>query len=141
MSAVVDCPTCKGVGKKWQYRTYGDQQYHGHYFERCDDCAGTGKVPMTTEPEFVAEDGTVRKAHYGTGRQPWDEIVTAGWGAVFAAANVLKYVRRHTRKNGSDDLQKARWYYARLNNMAGVDAALALAKLHHLLTSEELALL
>lgn len=72
---------------------------------------------MTTEPEHVGADGTVRKSHYGAGRQPWDDIVDEGWGPEFAAGNALKYVRRHRAKNGEDDLEKGRWYYARLIEM------------------------
>ena len=67
-----------------------------------------------TEPEFLHDDGTVRKEHYGRGRQPWDDIVEQGWGPAFAAGNALKYVRRHGAKNGADDLEKGRWYWRRL---------------------------
>lgn len=70
-----------------------------------------------SEPEHVGADGTVRKNHYGAGRQPWDEIVDLGWGPEFAAGNALKYVKRHAAKNGDDDLAKGRWYYARLVEM------------------------
>lgn len=42
--ASVVCPTCNGAGKAWQWRNYGDRQYHGEYFERCDFCGGTGTV-------------------------------------------------------------------------------------------------
>lgn len=73
---------------------------------------------MAYEPEFIAHDGTVRKEHYGRGEQPWDVIVRLGWAPHFAASNVLKYVRRHTGKNGADDLAKARWYYVELCKMA-----------------------
>jgi uncharacterized protein DUF3310 len=70
------------------------------------------------EPEFTADDGTVRKAHYGTGKQPWDIIVESYWGAQFAAGNVLKYIRRAPNKNGDDDVRKARWYFQRLIEMS-----------------------
>lgn len=70
------------------------------------------------EPEIRGEDGTVRKAHYGAGRQPWDDIVDFGWGPAFAAGNALKYVRRHVAKNGADDLDKGRWYYGELYKRA-----------------------
>lgn len=73
---------------------------------------------MKTEPEHVAADGTVRKDHYGAGRQPWDDIVDEAWAPEFAAGNALKYVRRHKAKNGEDDLAKGRWYYERLVAMA-----------------------
>lgn len=67
-----------------------------------------------TEPEIVGIDGTVRKAHYGEGKQPWDVMKELGWAEDFAAANVLKYIMRHAAKNGQDDLDKARWYWDRL---------------------------
>lgn len=70
------------------------------------------------EPEHLAADGTVRKDHYGAGRQPWDDMVDAGWGPHFAAGNALKYVRRHASKNGADDLEKGRWYFNRLLEMS-----------------------
>lgn len=98
------------------------------------------------EPEFTAPDGTVRKAHYGAGRQPWDDIVDAGWGAEFAAGNALKYVRRYKAKNGEDGLEKGRWYYARLVELYNARQDLesrvqAYRVLRLLLTSEELKLL
>ena len=64
-----------------------------------------------TEPEIQGEDGTTRKAHYGAGRQPWDDMLDLGWGPHFAAGSALKYVRRYMNKNGEDDLKKGRWYY------------------------------
>lgn len=103
----------------------------------------------TPEPEITAPDGTVRKAHYGTGRQPWDDIMEAGWGAPFAAGNVLKYVRRAAAKNGEDDIAKARWYFKRLSEMAelgasvpsggrAVTARIAHINLTRMLTQDEL---
>lgn len=97
---------------------------------------------MTTEPEFTAADGTVRKTHYGDGEQPWDAIVRLGWGAEFAAGNVLKYVRRHAQKNGADDLEKARWYLTELRKMTNrIGPALVLSSLARELTVAELELL
>ena len=98
------------------------------------------------EPEFVAPDGTTRKTHYGQGKQPWDEILEEGWGAAFAAGNVLKYVRRHAMKNGEDDLRKAAWYYKELRNMAGSltrdpYSAYIYSRLCNRLTKDELKLL
>lgn len=93
-----------------------------------------------SEPEFTAADGTVRKAHYGEGKQPWDHIVEAGWGPAFAAGNVLKYVRRAAAKNGEDDLAKARWYCAELMKLSGVSEAnsYVVERLLQLLTTEEI---
>jgi hypothetical protein len=60
-------------------------------------------------------DGSVRKAHYGEGEQPWDLIVHAGWGAEFAAGCVLRYLRR--TKDPAHSLESARWYWERLAAM------------------------
>lgn len=62
-------------------------------------------------------DGTMRKAHYGEGRQPRDDIVDAGWGPAFAAGCVLRYLRR--AKDPEHSLESARWYWARLREMSG----------------------
>lgn len=75
------------------------------------------------EPEHIAADGTVRKDHYGAGRQPWDDIVAAGWGPIFSAGNALKYVRRYAAKNGEDDLEKGRWYMSRLDEFVAAEVA------------------
>lgn len=56
---------------------------------------------------------TKRESHYGAGRQPWDDIVDAGWGPAFAAGNVLKYLRRN-KDDPAGDLEKARWYWGQL---------------------------
>lgn len=104
---------------------------------------------IAKEPEIKGIDGTVRKAHYGEGRQPWDDIKDAGWAPDFAAGNALKYVRRHEAKNGQDDLDKGRWYFAELikmsdgplESMEANRAWLVLRQLRARLTTSELALL
>jgi len=67
-------------------------------------------------PTHTAEDGTERKSRYGTGRQPWDGIKELGWAPHFAAGNVLKYLRR--TKDREHSIESARWYYARLLELA-----------------------
>ena len=44
--------------------------------------------------------------------QPWDYIVANNLG--FLEGNVVKYVTRHTKKNGLEDLNKARHYLDKL---------------------------
>lgn len=39
--------------------------------------------------------------------------------AGFCAGNAMKYLWRYRQKNGLEDLQKARWYLARLIQHAG----------------------
>ena len=98
------------------------------------------------EPERLDDQGIARKVHYGEGRQPWDDIMEAGWGPAFAAANVLKYLRRN--KSVEDSRKKAMWYWHRLTELAQsekprdrVDGTLALSMLVHKLSNEEFALL
>lgn len=98
------------------------------------------------EPEHVDAKGIVRKSHYGTGRQPIDDIREIGWGPTFAAGNVLKYIRRAAAKNGVDDIKKAKWYFEelkRLQRMAEHPAAAqrAAEQLVGLLTPDEKELL
>ena len=82
-----------------------------------------------------------RKAHYGQGIQPYDIIVAEGWGPAFAAANVVKYIRR--TKSPEHSLESARWYYARLYEGASGpiesrgDWESALSRLELLLTKDE----
>lgn len=69
------------------------------------------------EPEFKHSDGTVRKKHYGAGKQPWDDYVEMGIAYEFALACTLRYVRRDADIKGSDreeDLGKGRWYAERV---------------------------
>lgn len=49
-------------------------------------------------------------AHYqsATGLEAIDVIDAFGLG--FCLGNVVKYVLRHGKKNGLEDLKKARWY-------------------------------
>ena len=95
-----------------------------------------------TEP---GGDGSVRKAHYGAGEQPWDTTLACGWGPAAAGFCVLRYLRRDKAKAHS--LESARWYYARL--YAGADGKIAspslagdwiaaLSRLELLLTRDEL---
>lgn len=69
-------------------------------------------MPIEQNRNKAGQDGSERKAHYGDGKQPWDIIVEQGWGPAFAAANVLKYIRR--TKNPEHSFESACWYYDQL---------------------------
>ncbi len=58
--------------------------------------------------------------HYTMGKI---EVIDAfeDWKLGFHEANIVKYVARHTRKNGVEDLRKARWYLDQL--IANADKA------------------
>lgn len=82
--------------------------------------------------------GVVRQDHYGSGRQPWDDILDSGWAPEFAAGNVLKYLRRDKAREHS--LESARWYYRELLRMCGGHSDRAprvVQQLLDLLTAEE----
>lgn len=94
------------------------------------------KRAPSPDRETPGADGTVRKAHYGDGVQPWDLIVAAGWASEFAAGCVLRYLRR--TKDPEHSLESARWYWARLNELAGRNQArYVLGTLLSVLTDDE----
>jgi len=112
------------------------------YNEMLPEGALLAEFESRNSAEHVAADGTVRKSHYGPGRQPWDDIMAAGWGAPFAASCVLRYLRRD--KEPEHSIKSARWYYTRLNEMVAASRRVpmswegeVLAKLNHLLSDEE----
>ncbi len=94
----------------------------------------SGNPLMTAKFESVSLDGSIRTfcggrmlkrdiapdptnpAHYQTdgGPQPIDLIEALGDGPAFCRANAIKYLARYDRKNGIEDLKKARWYTDRL---------------------------
>ncbi len=98
---------------------------------------------MSTHPD---ERGVPRQDHYGAGTQPWDTIVEEAWAPEYAAGNILKYLRR--TKAPEHSLESARWFYARLGELARGEignltqcwvAEDKLKRLSELLTHEELA--
>lgn len=72
-------------------------------------------MPLQADRADMGQDGTVRKAHYGTGKQPWDTMVEMGIAPEFAAGNVIKNLRRS--KDPEHSLESARWYYKQLRGM------------------------
>lgn len=72
-------------------------------------------MPLQENRADKGQDGTVRKAHYGEGKQPWDTMVEMGIGAEFAAGSIIKYLRRS--KDPEHSKESARWYYVRLRAM------------------------
>jgi hypothetical protein len=76
---------------------------------------------MTTEPAIGPADWT--PDHYrGQGMQPFDVI--NAFGLDFYEGNVLKYLLRWRRKNGVEDLCKARTYLQVLIDQQQADVAL-----------------
>lgn len=62
-------------------------------------------------------------AHYNTGKYECIEVMrdTFGDKAVkdFCICNAFKYIWRSEKKNGSEDIKKARWYLDKLIEMEG----------------------
>lgn len=65
-------------------------------------------------PLIVEPDNVNHPAHYETGKFECIDVMleTQGKQAVtdFCVCNAFKYLYRHGRKNGVEDLKKARWY-------------------------------
>ena len=59
-----------------------------------------------------ANNRQVSGNHYQTEMQPWDFIVANKLG--YLEGNIVKYVSRYKRKNGVEDLQKAKHYLDKL---------------------------
>jgi hypothetical protein len=55
-----------------------------------------------------ARNKQVAGTHYKSNIEPWD--VFLDWGLDPWACNVIKYVRRHRKKAGKEDLEKAKHY-------------------------------
>jgi len=76
-------------------------------------------MPLQKNRGDTGEDGTVRKAHYGEGRQPWDVMVDLEIAPEFAAGSILKYLRRD--KDPEHSLESAQWYYNQLYQHAATE--------------------
>lgn len=73
--------------------------------------AKPGEVVRTPEPATLADyikSKQVGGNHYKGSIEPWEAMLA--WGLDPWACNVLKYVQRHRKKNGKEDLEKALHY-------------------------------
>lgn len=69
--------------------------------------------------EFKGDDAVVHPPHYTAGDVECIEAIEAAVEGAdgfegCCVANVIKYMWRYRRKNGAEDLRKARWYLDRL---------------------------
>lgn len=61
------------------------------------------------------ESNVHHPAHYGGADNPYEAInVIEAYDMGFLDGNVLKYLLRYRKKNGLEDLKKAKWYLERL---------------------------
>lgn len=61
----------------------------------------------------IANETQVGGDHYRTAFQHWD-FMAESFGAAWFKGSITKYVSRHRKKNGLQDLQKARHYLVKL---------------------------
>jgi hypothetical protein len=70
-------------------------------------------------------DNVNHPSHYETGKFECIEVMieTQGKEAVrcFCLCNALKYLYRHTRKNGIEDIKKATWYLSKYIELSEVN--------------------
>lgn len=86
---------------------------------KCEDCkwAGNCIVRGTVCQNYVRVDGSISSVnhpkHYD-GKYECIEVMRDVFGedAVksFCILNAFKYIWRHNKKNGTEDLKKAKWY-------------------------------
>jgi hypothetical protein len=84
-----------------------------------DSWSGTTSSTEAPRAEAPKSDPVSRPSHYVAGAVECIdalESATAGLDGVeaFCAGNAIKYIWRHNRKNGNEDLMKAKWYIDRL---------------------------
>ena len=86
---------------------------------KCEDCKWSGNciVRGTVCQNYVRVDGSIslvnHPKHYD-GKYECIEVMRDVFGedAVksFCILNAFKYIWRHNKKNGTEDLKKAKWY-------------------------------
>ena len=86
---------------------------------KCEDCKWSGNciVRGTVCQNYVRVDGSIslvnHPKHYD-GKYECIEVMRDVFGedAVksFCILNAFKYIWRHNKKNGTEDLRKAKWY-------------------------------
>lgn len=78
---------------------------------------------IVTTPAIVPVDPVNHPAHYESGAFECIDVMleTQGREAVmdFCICNAFKYLYRHRRKNGVEDVKKARWYLDKYLELAG----------------------
>lgn len=77
----------------------------------CDDC---WNLECPTTPTVPTPDMVNHPSHYETGKFECIEVMEEVFGIEelksFCICNAFKYLYRHKRKNGIEDIDKAIWY-------------------------------
>ena len=66
---------------------------------------------------MTANETQISGLHYKTGYQAWDFTLDA-LGGCFFLGNANKYITRHAKKNGAEDLKKAKHYLLKYQELA-----------------------
>ncbi len=67
------------------------------------------------DKNLVPDKNVSHPQHYGGADNPYEAIkVIESYGMDFVEGNILKYLLRYKKKNGLQDLKKAKWYLERL---------------------------
>lgn len=75
--------------------------------EDWDKVMWANKTPPATLRDYI-KSKQIGGDHYKTNIEPWD--VFLDWELDPWLCNVIKYVQRHNKKNGKQDLEKAKHY-------------------------------
>lgn len=100
-----ECGNCNAI--------YNDTEAVQNIF-RCRACGNN----LSEEKEVVNKNfkskpkKQVNGSHYEQAIEPIEYIEANELG--FHEANVIKYVSRHSKKNGKEDIEKAIWYLNRI---------------------------
>lgn len=69
---------------------------------------------LTKESDALKEDVVNHPSHYESGKFECIEVMEEALGVDnvkgFCLCNAFKYIYRHRRKNGDEDIKKAQWY-------------------------------
>ena len=82
-------------------------------FSLCEDARNVQRVVIDASGAHI-DDPVNHPSHYETGKFECIDVMveTMGIDATmeFCVCNAFKYLYRHKRKNGIQDLEKAKWY-------------------------------
>ncbi len=97
-----------------------------HGWMRRIDCRPEAEMPVEPEPvikeSLKTESDPINPSHYKQGGIECIEAMKVALGGGFLGylrGNAIKYLWRYDRKNGIEDLKKARWYLDRLIKEVG----------------------
>lgn len=117
---ISDCCADFLLGRWLEPETVNDLSVIGAY-----ELIFGGLSKPTCECSAVIPDMVNHPSHYETGKYECIDVMleTQGKDAVlnFCLCNAFKYLYRHNRKNGIEDVKKAKWYVDKYIELVGDD--------------------